>query len=304
MRTKLISLADTESVLQKINEVHLPNESDLEETIKKELTKGHVFYIQKDENQPITLGNKVTLKISSNISKFNKDKVSINVGSKLYSEIVENALIGLKVGACKTVVINGENAEFTVLKAEELCYPELTNDMVVEKNIEGVKTLAKFKEYYLAKKQSEIVKAYAQACIHELIKQSEFAEMNQLDIKEVIDQQFNVLRERFLHSDLDLETLSQEEWEQNFYNPEKYPYYKKIYPDVALLMGVRNKKEFYDSLYLEGVKAIQIFLVLSQLLEKENPDEFDPTKVFKGEIKLVDEYVEKTKEYLIKKEGC
>lgn len=299
MRTRLISLADTKSVLKNINEVHIPNAGDLEEIITKELTKGHLFYVQKDESQPITLGNKVTLKIWSNISKFNKDKVSINVGSKLYSEVVENALIGLKVGASKTVIINGENVEFTVLKAEDLCYPELTNDMVAEKAIEGVETLEQFKEYFLTQKQNEISKAYAHECIDAFIEQSEFTEIDLLDIKEVTDQQFNVLRERFLHSDMDLDKLSQEEWEHEFYNPEKYPYYKKIYPDVALLMGVRNKKEFYDSLASEGVKAIKTYLVLSQLLAKKNPEEFDPTKVFKGEEKLVDEYVVK-----IKKEGC
>lgn len=304
MLTKLIRMADTDSVMQKIKKVQVPTDVDLKDAIIKELTKGYLFYTQKEESQPITIGNKVTLKIASNIPKFNKDKVSINVGSRLYSEIVENALIGLKVGATETVVISGEKIEFTVLKTEELCYPEPTNDMVAEKNIEGIETVKQFKEYYLAQKQSEIVNAYAQACLDELIEQSEFTEINQLDIKEVIDQQFNVLRERFLHSELDLEKLSEEEWIQNFYNPDKYPFYKKIYPDIALLMRVRNKKEFYDSLYTEGVNAIRIYLVLSHFFGKENSDEFNPTKSFQGERKLMDEYVQKIKEYLIQKEGC
>lgn len=303
MRTKLIRMTDTEIVLQKINKVHVPKESDLEEIIVKELTKGHVFYIPKEESQPITPGNKVTLSITSGIPKFNKDKVSIRVGSKLYSEILENVLIGLKVGACKTVVINGEKAEFTVLKVEELCYPELSNDMVLEKDIEGINTVEQFKEYYLAQKQSETIKAYAQVCLDQMIEQSKFTEIDPLDVKEVTDQQFNVLRERFLHSQLDLENLTEEEWTKEFYDPTKYPYYKKIYPDIALLMRVRNKNEFYESLYLESVNAIQVYLILSQLLQKKNPDDFDPSKVFKGERKLMDEYVVKTREYLMK-EGC
>ena len=303
MRTKLIRMTNIESVLQKINKVHMPNEKDLEVEIKKELAKGHLFYIQKDENYSIIHGNKVTIKISGNIPKFNKDKVSINVGSKLYSEIVEKALLGLKVGSSENVVINGETIAFTVLKVEELCYPELTDDMVAEKNIEDVKTIEQYKAYYLANKQNEVATSYVQEFLEELIAQSEFAEINEDDVKEVTDQQFYALREHFLQGDMDLETLSEEEWIENFYNPDKYPYYKKIYPDIALLMCVRNKQEFYESLHLEGETAIQTFLVLSQLLAKENPEEFDPTKVLKGEKKLVDEYIEKTKIDLIKKEG-
>ena len=304
MRTKLIRMADIESVLQKIGTVHIPAQNDLEEAIKKELTKGHLYYIEKDKSHAITSGNKVTLKIASKIAKFNKEKVSINVGTKLYSEVVENALIGLNLGSNKTVEINGETVEFTVLKVEELCYPKLTNDMVADKNIEGIGTVEQYKEYYLLQKQNETVRAFAQACLDEIIKESDFSEIDPLDVKEVTDQQFQVLRERFLQSELDLETMSEEEWIENFYNPEKFPYYIKIYPDIALLMRVRNKQEFYESLYSEGEHAILKYLVLSHILQKEKEDEFDPTKVLKAESKLMDAYVENTKEYLMKKEGC
>ncbi len=303
MRTQLIHIADTEAILRKIEEVHMPQEKELEALIKKELTKGHLFYVEKDESQSIKHGNKATLKIASNIPKFNKDKVSINVGSKLYSEIVENALIGLKVGESSTVVINNETVEFTVLKIEELFYPELTNDMVMKKEIEGIKTIEEYKDYYLAQKQNETVEACAKVCLDDLIIQSEFTEIDPLDVKEVTDQQFNVLRERFLHSDMDIEKLTDEEWMDDLYEPEKYPYYKKIYPDIAMLMGVKNKKEFYDSLYSEGVDAIRTFLVLGHFLKKEDMEEYNPTKVYRGERKLVDEYVEKIRECMMKKEG-
>ena len=65
MRTKLIHLADMDTIMGAAELSCVPTEKSVNEAVKTELTRGRVFYVSCDNGEPVGRGDRVTLRVSS-----------------------------------------------------------------------------------------------------------------------------------------------------------------------------------------------------------------------------------------------
>lgn len=80
----------------------------------------------------IEKGDVVTLSLKSEKPRFNREKLKLNVGSKLFDADFEAQLIGLKVGETAVLKSGEEDVEVKVLEARRSIYPKLTDEIVAE----------------------------------------------------------------------------------------------------------------------------------------------------------------------------
>lgn len=301
MKTKLICLADQEAILQEIDRSAIPKMQDVEALAVRQLTEGRISFAEEESKKPVCGGNRVTIRISSNLPKYNREKVTMMVGKGLYDSVVETQLLGMKVGESGQATVKGEPACFTVLKIERMVIPEPTDEMAQAKGIEGIQTVEQYKAYILSEKQDQVIRTIVDQLLTRLTAASQFS-LDEDDVENAVRLQYEVVRSRFLQGGSDLDTMPDEEWKQNFYSPEKKSYYEQIYPFFAKLCLSENRQAYLDVLTPDAVKSIQRAVVLCQILEKKDADAFDPTLKADAELALIEEYFTVIKKELVVEE--
>lgn len=268
MKTKLISVPDWNSKLHEIGWNDAPTTADIESRVVKELTRGRVTFVDADSS-PIENGFRVTLHTESALPKFNKEKVTVTVGSGLYDRTVEDRLLDMRVGDSAQVTVKDKPVSFTVQKAEKKQIPGLTDEMVRELSIEGVDTLSAYRAYIARK----IKTAYASKLLEQLLEQltqaSVFSGTEEADIEKVIDLEYSPLNARF-----GLDRLTPEEWKNDLGRTELKAYYEQIYPDVAIVFGTTGKDSFYEVRREPAIRTIRECLIMNACLGSD----VDPTE--------------------------
>lgn len=301
MRTKLIHLADMDTIMGAAELSCVPTEKSVNEAVKTELTRGRVFYVSCDNGEPVGRGDRVTLRVSSSLPKFNREEVKLSVGSGLYHSDLEEKLTGMKVGGSGEITIKGEPVAFTVLRSERRQCPELTDEMARSQGIEGVETLAQYEAYMMDKAREQCAAALARSLLEQAVARSEFSDIHPADIQAASDLQYKKMRDRFLQTGTDLDALSPEEWERDLYAPKAAPYMAKYSPDNAKLASVPNKRAYYDLIRPESIQAIQYALVLCAVLRKADAEAYDPTVRLAAEAPLVAEFTEQVRKRFVEK---
>lgn len=116
------SLEELAEGIRKIK-VKVPDKKTaLDEELLFMRVKGATFVL----GEAIDNNDIAALKVSGGSNKrYNKDNVEIAVGMNLYSKDIEDNLIGMKVNESKTVVVDGEDINFTVLSIKKKVYGEI-----------------------------------------------------------------------------------------------------------------------------------------------------------------------------------
>ncbi|HEX3017292.1 MAG TPA: hypothetical protein VHP31_05490 [Caproicibacter sp.] len=291
MRTKLYRSADLNAILRSVDPSCIPTEESLRGYVRNELTRGCAFYTSCAAEEPIRHGDKATIRVSSALAKFNREKVPVSVGTGLYYADLEAALIGLKAGESGTITVKGETVSFTVLGVEQPCRPDPTDEMVLAQDIEGVTTVAQFSAYVLKQKREEYLKTLVEQLLDQMILQSDFSAIDPQDVKEATDLRYTVMRERFLHSGTDLDALTSEEWSQTIYAPKVFVYMEKYNQEMGKLAAAPNKQAYYELLRPEVERSIQYSLVLCAVLLKTDTEAYDPTKQLHADKPLIEEFI-------------
>ena len=268
MKTKLISVPDWNSRLREIGWDDAPTAGDIENRVVRELTRGKVTFVDAG-NAPIENGFRVTLHTESALPKFNRDKVTVTVGSGLYDRTVEERLSDMRVGDSAQVTVKDEPVCFTVLKAEKKHVPELTDEMVHELSIEGVDTLPAYRAYMARKIKTAYASGLLEQLLEQLVSASVFSETEGADIEKVIDLEYAPLNARF-----GLDRLTPEEWKNDLGRTELKAYYEQIYPDVAIVFGTTGKDSFYEVRREPAIRTIRECLVMNACLGSD----VDPTE--------------------------
>lgn len=290
MNTKLDHLPDTAEVWRTLDRSGAPTEADIDAEVLRTLSRGKVTFEPCDD--AVEAGDRVTIKTSSVLKKYNREKTVLVVGSGLYDSVIEGMLIGMRAGESAEAAIKGEQVRFSVTLVERRAYPELTDALVREQNIDGVETLKQYREYMALKLHREYAEMLAGRLLERLDAAAKTGEPDAEDVRMVIDREFEPLRARFLTGGTDLDTLSGEEWRENFYNPQLKPYYDQIYPDVAMLFDTTDKASFYANRTPHARETIRCCLILRAVLG-ENGEEYDPTRSLDAEKKLRAELTER-----------
>lgn len=291
MKTKLIRIASQEALLAEIDRSVIPTAQDVEARARKQLTEGRLYFGPAEDGKPADKGSRVTLRISSSLPKYNREKVALVVGKGIYNPAIEAELVGMRAGESGETTVQGEPVSYTLLKIERLVCPEPTDEMARGKGIDGVYTVEQYKTYILDQERRAVIRAIADSLLTRLIESSEFA-MDAADIRNAVRMQYGKLRDRFMQSGTDLDALPDEEWKQTFYHPEQKENYEIIYPFLAKACLSENRQAYLNILEPDAVRSIQRAAVLCPILGKENAEEFDPTLKADAEQALVEAYYE------------
>lgn len=283
MKTKLYRLADVQPILCDVDKSRIPSAADIEPKVIKTLTIGLTTYVPLAEGTPICCGDKVAIRIKSALPRFNKEKISITVGSGLYNETVEEALMGMCVGDTATVIAKGENAVFTVLSANRISYPELTDEMVENQKIDGVHTVGEYNAHVLGIEQRSVVGDIVDEMVEQLIGRSEMSPIDSEDISMSLQAFYESIRQHYLRIHVDVDELPAEDWPKVF--------------------GVQNKEELFKGMLSYGSeKVMPICLISCALLDKPCEGDYDPTINGQADAILKKELVEEYLRIFIKEE--
>ena len=271
MKTKLYTLPDWKKTLQETGWEDAPKDKDIENAVIQELSRGKVFFAEDTSGSPVKNGDRVTLKIKSALPKYNKEKVVINVGSGLFDKKLEELLCGMKTGGCGELIVKGEKVAFTILKTEKKQYPVLTDELVREQKLEGIKTLAEYRSYLEKKIKSEYAVKLINRLLERLESEARMDEPDEDDIIKVIDLEYEPLRKRF-----SLDDMSGKEWKENFGKQELKVFYEQIYPDIAKLFGTTGKESYYESRNETAKQTIRSCLILNEILKADEDPTINP----------------------------
>ena len=133
-------------------------------------------------------------------------------------------------------------------------------------------------------------RAYGERLCHSLVDRllagASLDEPDPQDVRQVIDREYEPLRERFSHGRDDLDAMSPEQWKESFYRPELKDYYERIYPDIAPLFDTTSKESYYENRTSPARRTIRKCMVLRAILG-DRTDAHDPTQSKNAEAELV-----------------
>lgn len=286
MKTQLHFLPDLEQALAQLPWDQAPDQDTIDQTVRRELTKGLVTFAPLPQGDPIQPGCRVTLKTVSPLPKYNRDKTVLVVGSNLYNADLERRLVGLCAGQSGRMEIQGETVSFSILQAEHKVYPPLTDELVRSQQLEGISTLEQYRDAMAKKLRQEFARQLCELLLDQLIQGASMDEPDPEDIRQVIDREYKPLHDRFSSPEEDLDTMSPERWKENFYNPTMKVYYEQIYPDIAPLFDTTSKESYYENRRQPALQTIRRCLVLRELLQ-DFSDAHDPTLSLQAEPELL-----------------
>ncbi|WP_459129255.1 trigger factor [Guggenheimella bovis] len=134
MKTKLLSYPMIEDLPFEPEMLKVQVEKEeIEKRITDELNRIAKRYgqvIETEADYMIQEGDIVTIKVESELPKYNKPKLPLTVGKGLYNRFLEYHLIGMRKGDAKKIQIDEKDVLFTVLDVKTKNVPELTWDML------------------------------------------------------------------------------------------------------------------------------------------------------------------------------
>ena len=271
MKTQLYSLPDWQEVLRGIGWEDAPTQKDVDNIITRELTRGAVTFEPQRADTPIENGCRVTLKTQSVLSKFNREKVTVVVGSRLYDAALEERLCGMTQGQTLHTQVKGEAVTATVLAVEKKVYPPLSDALVQNLQLEGICTLSAYRSHMERTVKGEYAAALCQKLLDRLLADAQLPQPEEEDILAVIDREYDALNARF-----SLDAMTEEKWMEAFGSDKLKAFYAQIYPDVARLFGTTGKESYYESRKADAMQTVQTCLVLRSILANQT-EKTDPT---------------------------
>ena len=186
-----------------------------EEKIKGEMNRLINRELKWVEIQEVSEGDIVVCKITSNLSKFNKENINISIGSGLYDSTLEKALIGAKVGETKSIQVDGEEILALLKSVRHKVIPEISDEMVKSLGIEGVNTIEDYRNYLISVQKEEQINNISyelHKCIkEEMFKNSKF-DLYEEDFKKICDLELERCAALAAKEGLDIKTMKEEDF--------------------------------------------------------------------------------------------
>lgn len=178
-----------------------------------------------EEVGSIEKGDIVTLALKSAKPKFNREKLKLNVGSRLFDADFEEQLIGLKVGESALLKAGGDDVEVNVIDSRRSIYPELTDEIVAEGmmreeyNEPDIKTV----EQYLSALHDDVFEVLcdewlrdeSERLMSEVTAKSE-VKYDEEEIADWVDEQLESLEEELNEEGKSLDTMSEEAYRVSY----------------------------------------------------------------------------------------
>lgn len=225
MKSKLIKVKD-------YREIEIPSEltimgvQALVDADVRHLLRPYKSKVQADE---IALSDVVTLDLKSEDARFNRSNLPLNVGSGLFDEALEQAIVGLKRETTTTISVEGVAVEVTVKNIQRTVFPELTDEHVQawaksEEGEENVTDVQSFLKYSHDKHYQEMVDAelFQQGLLlmEGVYEQSEWI-IDETEQQDLTDKVLADMTEELQELGKTWETLEPEDY-QNYWQVDNY----------------------------------------------------------------------------------
>lgn len=126
----------------------VPGKQEIEEAVRNRLTKGLTTLADLLAADALQKNDAVVLRVESSLPRFNKERVTVNLGGGLYDKVLEAELLGKHVGDSGSVTTRDVEVKYTVLSARRRVVPTPTDEMAEAQGREGVHTVAEFTKSY------------------------------------------------------------------------------------------------------------------------------------------------------------
>ena len=220
MKSFIRTLAD-------FRQAEFPREIDLacpEEYMQKKLRSLSRPYKRTEPASTISEGDAVVLTLESELPRFHRPMVPVNVGAGLYDAELEGQLIGHGPGETFAVSVQGKPVTVTVRSASRTTFPEPTDVMAAEyaagqEGMEGITTVAAFREKiareYRDDQRQEALFAGMQACMDYVLTRSDWA-FDEDELSAIIGDEVSEQRRNLAAEGLNYDTMTDGEISRSF----------------------------------------------------------------------------------------
>jgi FKBP-type peptidyl-prolyl cis-trans isomerase (trigger factor) len=190
-------------------------EPDMEK-IEKELLRLQKKYAQILEAEEVLSDDVVVLSCKSENKRFNKESISIIVGKGLFSKELEKNLLGMKKAEEKELVINGDKVWVYINKISRTVIPELTDEVVIKWDFEGLKSVNELRKWVKDKQHVEFLEDeeyidLAVACITKKVAEKSTFALDEGECSKVEQEMMKRLSKMLEEQGVSLETVTKEQ---------------------------------------------------------------------------------------------
>lgn len=154
IKTKTVGKFDfTKADISELIPVYSVDEKQLETDINR-ILKSHG---KKVEATDVADGDMVTVNCQSDIPKFNKAGIIVLVGKGLFSNELEEQLIGKDVGDGFTATVDEKEVAVTIVKSSRTILPELTDENVSGFGMDGITSVLDLKRLCIDKQLDRLL---------------------------------------------------------------------------------------------------------------------------------------------------
>ena len=140
------------------------SEEEMKDEVQRYLMRNSTLV----EAESVSADDIVVIDITSDVSKFCKQSLSLRVGKGLYSEEVENGILGMEKGGQRDLSLTGCTAHVVVKDIKRRVIPETTDENIMALGLEGISTLKDLRDSIYKKSFRDYIEDYSEAVAVEL----------------------------------------------------------------------------------------------------------------------------------------
>lgn len=153
MRSRILTLKPYDTV--DITPYRIPFAVD-KKKLEYEMNRLRNPYISWKEGNVAGKGDMAVCRMESEAPRFNKENITVAVGSGLLPRELEELLTGMTVGEHRVVRVGEDQVCVTLLSVKNKLVPELSDEMVRGLALDGVETIDDYREYLIQKQKTEL----------------------------------------------------------------------------------------------------------------------------------------------------
>lgn len=119
--------------------------------VEVDISRMSLKYGKATTPEKIEKGDMAVISCESEIDRFNKPAVTVNIGKNLYSAELEKAIIGMSTGETKVISVNDTEVTVSVKNISRRIPSELTDKAISEWGLDGVASLEDLRRYCIGK---------------------------------------------------------------------------------------------------------------------------------------------------------
>ena len=213
MRSYILSVLDPEKV--DLSGYLVPVSAD-EAKLEEELGRIILPYIHWDPVLEAAEGDLAVCHLTSTVPRFQKDRLKVLIGAGLFEPVLENAVIGMRPGDEKTVILPEGKVQVSLMEVSRKVIPQPSDEMVSRLGLEGVAGVEDYREYLRSQMRLELAKNLSMQPLEHLIETvlegSEFVLFKE-DWETIVRQRLDRSRVLFLQEGIDIEKAGPSDFE-------------------------------------------------------------------------------------------